>query len=80
LNILGVLIFAALMYMTARRGVTDPVCGMKVDRDKAVTKTIGGETYCFCSTHCLHAFEADPDKYSRGSAPGVRRSAAHAHH
>lgn len=32
LSVLGVAIFAALMYMSMRRGVTDPVCGMKVDR------------------------------------------------
>jgi uncharacterized membrane protein YraQ (UPF0718 family) len=34
LNIIGLLIFAALFYLTARRGATDPVCGMKVDRAK----------------------------------------------
>ena len=60
LNILGVAIFAALFWLTARRGVTDPVCGMKVDRAKAATKEIGGETYYFCSTHCLHAFRSRP--------------------
>jgi YHS domain-containing protein len=51
-----------------RRGATDPVCGMKVDGDKAVTKVFDGETYYFCSTHCLHAFEANPDVYRRGIA------------
>jgi uncharacterized membrane protein YraQ (UPF0718 family)/YHS domain-containing protein len=59
LNILGLVIFALLLRLTARRGATDPVCGMKVDRAKAVTKSIGGETFYFCSHHCLHAFEAD---------------------
>src|SRR5205814_9017608 len=29
LNLLGVVIFAALFWLTARHGVTDPVCGMK---------------------------------------------------
>jgi uncharacterized protein len=79
LNLLGVAIFAALFSLTARRGATDPVCGMKVDRDKAVTKEFGGETYYFCSTHCLHAFEAAPDRYLRQSA-GDRGKAAQAHH
>ncbi len=60
LNVLGVVIFAALFWLTARRGVTDPLCGMKVDRGKAVTKDFGGQTFYFCSTHCLHAFETDP--------------------
>jgi hypothetical protein len=60
LNVLGVAIFAALFWLTARRGATDPVCGMTVDRSKAVSKELGGETYYFCSNHCLHAFEANP--------------------
>src|SRR5438105_3361188 len=32
LNVLGVAIFAALFWLTVRRGATDPVCGMQVDR------------------------------------------------
>jgi uncharacterized membrane protein YraQ (UPF0718 family) len=62
LNLLALAVFAALMAMTMRRGSTDPVCGMKVDRAKAVRKDIAGETFYFCSEHCLHAFEADPDR------------------
>jgi hypothetical protein len=43
LNVLGVAIFAALFWLTARRGATDPVCGMKVDRGpRRWTKEIGG--------------------------------------
>jgi uncharacterized membrane protein YraQ (UPF0718 family)/YHS domain-containing protein len=61
-NIVGVAVFAALFALTMRRGVTDPVCGMKVDRDKALTTESGGQTYYFCSNHCLHAFEADPGR------------------
>ena len=60
--------------------VTDPVCGMKVDRAKAATLHFAGETYYFCSTHCLHAFEADPDKYVRAAASAEHRHAVHAHH
>ncbi len=63
LNLLGLAIFIALFWLT-RRGATDPVCGMKVDREKSVTKEIGDQTYHFCSTHCLHAFEADPGKWA----------------
>ena len=48
LNLLGVAIFAALFWLTARRGATDPVCGMKVDREKAITTELAGETYYFC--------------------------------
>jgi uncharacterized membrane protein YraQ (UPF0718 family)/YHS domain-containing protein len=73
LNVLGVVIFAGLFWLTARRGATDPVCGMKVDRDKAVTKDFGDETYYFCSTDCLHAFEAHPEKYRHGhTSPAAR--------
>jgi uncharacterized membrane protein YraQ (UPF0718 family)/YHS domain-containing protein len=71
LNVLGVAIFAALFWLTARRGATDLVCGMKVDRTKAVTTELGGRTYYFCSDHCLHVFEADPDR-KRPPHPNAR--------
>jgi uncharacterized protein len=61
LNVLGLIIFVVLFWLTARRGVTDPVCGMKVDRSRAVTKELGGETFYFCSDQCLHAFEVEPE-------------------
>jgi uncharacterized membrane protein YraQ (UPF0718 family)/YHS domain-containing protein len=67
LNVLGVAIFAILFGLTARRGVTDPMCGMKVDRAKAVTKELGGETFYFCSEHCLHAFELDREGHQTSS-------------
>jgi uncharacterized protein len=57
LNVLGLVIFAALFWLTARRGVTDPVCGMKVDKAKAIRTDVGTETFYFCSAHCLHAYE-----------------------
>jgi uncharacterized protein len=60
LNLLGVVIFGALFWVTARRGVTDPVCRMKVDRAAAITKEFAGQRLYFCSQHCLRAFEADP--------------------
>jgi len=53
LNALGLVIFAAFFWLTARRGATDPVCGMKVDRQTAVRS---GSLY-FCSEHCRHEFE-----------------------
>ena len=63
LNALAVLVFAAALRLTSRRGATDPVCGMKVDRTKAVTMVVAGETFYFCTEHCLHPFEADPERY-----------------
>ncbi len=57
LNVLGLVVFGALFWLTQRRGATDPVCGMKVDRAKAIHMDFGAETLYFCSEHCLHAFE-----------------------
>jgi uncharacterized protein len=76
LNVIGLVVFAALFWLSARRGVTDLVCGMKVDRAKAVTKELGGRTFYFCSEHCLHAFEVDPERYGGGA--GERVEPAHA--
>jgi len=39
----------------------DPVCGMKVDKRKAITRVIGGRTYYFCMESCAKTFE-DPEK------------------
>ena len=47
----------------ARRGATDPVCGMRVDRSKALTATVGGRRHFFCSEHCKSVFEAEPERY-----------------
>jgi hypothetical protein len=77
LNILASAIFAAMLWLTARRGATDPVCGMKIDRARAVTKAVGGETYYFCSDHCLHAFEPRSEHAAHG--PADPRQVAHAH-
>jgi Cu+-exporting ATPase len=39
----------------------DPVCGMVVDKRKAIKRLIGGRTYYFCMESCAKTFE-DPDK------------------
>jgi YHS domain-containing protein len=78
LDIFATAIFAALMWITVRRGTTDPVCGMKVDRAKAIRKDFGGETFYFCSEHCLHAFELDPDRYNGERADAGEDMPAHA--
>lgn len=72
LNVIGLVIFGVLFSLTARRGATDPVCGMRVDRAKALTKRIGGETHYFCSEHCLHVFADDPSKYVEACADPIR--------
>jgi uncharacterized membrane protein YraQ (UPF0718 family)/YHS domain-containing protein len=57
LDILGLAIFSALFYLTMRRGATDPVCGMKVDRKKAYVSERDGRTVYLCSAHCQSTFE-----------------------
>jgi YHS domain-containing protein len=65
LNALALIAFVALLAITVRRGVTDPVCGMRVDRDKAVRLESGGRNYFFCSESCRERF--DPGVEVRGT-------------
>jgi uncharacterized protein len=58
LNVIATAVFAVLLVMSARRGATDPVCGMKVDRDRAVTLEVDGRRLHFCSEHCRHTYAA----------------------
>lgn len=47
----------------------DPVCGMTTqDPDAYLKYDYRGETYYFCSSHCLEAFRKNPEKYT--SLPG----------
>ncbi len=42
----------------------DPVCRMQVNPERAPgSHAHGGQTYFFCSNHCLEKFRADPAKY-----------------
>jgi uncharacterized membrane protein YraQ (UPF0718 family) len=56
LNAVAVVVFLALFALTMQRGATDPVCGMKVDRARALTLEREGRTIYFCSEHCRHAY------------------------
>jgi uncharacterized protein len=56
LNVVALGVFAALIALTVRRGATDPVCGMTVDRAKAATLHEGGRTLYFCSEHCRDVY------------------------
>ncbi|HEX4009653.1 MAG TPA: permease [Solirubrobacteraceae bacterium] len=72
LNVFATAIFAALLWLTARRGARDPMCGMTVDRAKAVTRTTAvGATVYLCSEHCAHAFDAAGGRAAAsGGGPG----------
>jgi uncharacterized membrane protein YraQ (UPF0718 family)/YHS domain-containing protein len=78
LNLIGLIVFAALFGLTVRRGATDPVCGMKVDRAKALRLEYAGSTDFFCSENCMHAFVAEPERYTgKGQMP--EEQVAHVH-
>ncbi|MCW3028689.1 MAG: hypothetical protein JWN81_1900 [Solirubrobacterales bacterium] len=57
LNALALAVFAAMFWLTQRRGATDPSCGMKVDRATALGTHVGGQSFYFCSEYCQRAFE-----------------------
>jgi uncharacterized protein len=71
LNVVATLVFVALIGLTVRRGAIDPVCGMSVDKGKALRLERDGHTYYFCSEHCRSAFASGDQEAHDG---------AHAHH
>jgi Cu+-exporting ATPase len=49
----------------------DPVCGMQVEPNTAAEKhEYKGQTYFFCSHHCLAKFKEDPEKFLESPASG----------
>jgi uncharacterized protein len=61
LNILALAVAAGLLWLTARRSATDPVCGMKVDRAKGIRRESAGRTVYFCSAACVDRFEPEAE-------------------
>ncbi|HTR89379.1 MAG TPA: permease [Solirubrobacteraceae bacterium] len=57
-NLLGLALFATLFALTIRRGATDPVCGMHVDRADAIVRERHGRRYYLCSQACAARFDA----------------------
>ncbi len=50
--------------------VTDPVCGMQIEAEKAAGKAeYQGTTFWFCSASCRKRFDADPARYAHAD-PG----------
>lgn len=41
----------------------DPVCGMQVEQDSQYQFDYKGESYRFCSDHCLQKFSRSPEQY-----------------
>ncbi|MGE5610912.1 MAG: YHS domain-containing protein, partial [Bacillota bacterium] len=49
--------------------MTDPVCGMTVDPNKAQhTAEYEGRSFVFCSSSCYERFREEPSRYVHGSA------------
>jgi len=66
--------------LTMRRGATDPVCGMKVDKAKAIRMDFAGETLYFCGQHCAHSYGLAEGESAAAAVPGEAHSAAgHGH-
>jgi hypothetical protein len=59
LNVLATVAFATLLGLARRRGETDPVCGMRVDRTQAITRVTDGRTHWFCSEDCADSFDVN---------------------
>jgi YHS domain-containing protein/uncharacterized membrane protein YraQ (UPF0718 family) len=77
LNLVALIAFAGLYWLYRNRErfgggqgyAKDPVCGMQVEIAHApATTRHDGSTVFFCSDHCLHRFEADPQRYA-GATP-----------
>jgi len=47
---------------------TDPVCGMKIEREKAVTTEWNGQVFSFCSKGCRNEFLEEPQRFLREMA------------
>ncbi|MGZ8434492.1 MAG: heavy metal translocating P-type ATPase [Candidatus Binatia bacterium] len=55
----------------------DPICGMNVEPKSAAGSYVhSGQTYYFCSQHCLAKFKEDPEKFLKSPTTGP---AAHGH-
>ncbi len=65
LNIFFTAVGAALLFLTVRRGFTDPVCGMRVDRYQTPHRSQWRDKpVFFCSAGCKDSFDAEPERYA----------------
>ena len=57
------------------RTAKDPVCSMTVDPETARFRhEYNGQTYFFCSEHCLNKFRNEPERFSKQKADAVPAS------
>jgi Cu+-exporting ATPase len=69
----------SLPILAAALRVKDSVCGMMVEPQKAAGKVEhAGQTYHFCSTHCVERFKKDPETFlGVPGTGGMGHGAAH---
>lgn len=61
--------------------VTDPVCGMSIESEKAhASETYQGRSYYFCSAPCQSAFKADAAKFAAKAGGAGAGHGGHHHH
>lgn len=77
LNLVAVAIFAALFWLTARRGVTDPVCGMKVDRAGGAGEERGSPSCPVSAAGPGRLWSIDADGFTVTVAVGDQRATFH---
>ena len=55
--------------ISQRQQTSDPVCGMSTESPESyISYEYQGETYHFCSEHCLEKFQANAEQYVHGEA------------
>lgn len=56
---------------------TDPICGMKVEEEKAAGQSeYQGQTYYFCGQGCKSKFDQNPQQYANKGADARRGDAS----
>jgi uncharacterized protein len=80
LNVVALGVFGGLVWLSARRSATDPVCGMKVDREKGVRRESPTGTVYFCSAGCADRFEAPAAAPGGGGVDGSPPAGLAQHH
>jgi YHS domain-containing protein/uncharacterized membrane protein YraQ (UPF0718 family) len=79
LDVVALAAFVALYWLYRNRArfgggagyAKDPVCGMQVQTAHApAQRRADSHTVYFCSDHCAHRFDADPEKFTDSAATG----------
>jgi hypothetical protein len=85
LNVLALAGFAVIYWLYRHRDAEgsrfakDPVCGMQVEIEHAPARRVtDGQTIYFCSDHCAHRYDADPQTGDASNGPD--RHAGHDGH